>query len=102
MESLTCVSYNVKGIGSPVKRKKILNQLKALKCGVAMSQETHLSDKKHLKLKREWVDQVFSASYGGGRKRGVTILFSKSVYFTDDKINQRQKWQICHGCGALK
>lgn len=85
MESLTCVSYNVKGITGPVKRKKILNQLKTLKCGVAMLQETHLSDKEHLKLKREWVDEVFSASYGEGRKRGVAILINKIVYFTEDK-----------------
>lgn len=76
----------MKGLGSPVKMKKILNHLKTLKCGIAMLQETHLSDGEHLELKREWVDQVFRASYGGERKRGVAILVSKAVYFTDEKL----------------
>lgn len=44
MNGLKIVSYNIKGLGNPIKRKKILNQLKALQCSVAMLQETHLSE----------------------------------------------------------
>lgn len=44
-----------------------------------MIQETHLSESEHNKLKREWVDQVYSSSFG--KKRGVAILVNKSVYF---------------------
>lgn len=75
------VSYNIKGIGSPVKRKKILNQLKALQCSVAMLQETHLSEMEHLKLGRDWVEQIYSSSHEGGRKRGVAILIRKKCFF---------------------
>lgn len=77
MDSLICVTYNVKGLGSPIKRKKVLNQLKKFNCAIAMLQETHLSDKEHMKLRREWVDQQYSSSDQSGRKRGVAILFSK-------------------------
>lgn len=77
MDSLICVTYNVKGLGSLIKRKKVLNQLKKFNCAIAMLQETHLSDKEHMKLRREWVDQQYSSSDQSGRKRGVAILFSK-------------------------
>lgn len=50
-----------------------------------MLQETHLSEKEHLKLRREWVDQQYSSSYHNGRKRGVTIIFNKSIYFSHEK-----------------
>lgn len=33
------VSYKIKGLEIPIKRKKILNQLKALHCSIAMLQE---------------------------------------------------------------
>lgn len=102
MESLTCVSYNMKGIGSPVKRKKILNQLKTFKCGVALLKEIHLSDKEHLKLKREWVDLVFSTFYGKGRKRGVAILISKSVYFTEERIKMADMSWLWEQLGVYK
>lgn len=79
MNDLRCITYNVKGISTPIKRKKIFNQLKKLHCSIAMIQETHLSENEHLKLKREWVDQVYASSYR--RKRGVAILVNKNVYF---------------------
>lgn len=86
MDDLTVISYNIKGLGNPIKRKKILNQLKVLQCSAAMLRETHLSEAEHLKLKREWVEQVYSASYGGGRKRGVAILFRRNVFFNCEKV----------------
>lgn len=86
MDGLTVVSYNIKGLGSPIKIKKILNQLKALHCSIAMLQETHLSEVEHLKLKRDWVEQIYSASHKGGRKRGVVILFGRKVFFNKEKV----------------
>lgn len=86
MNGLKIVSYNIKDLGNPIKRKKILNQLKALQCSVAMLQETHLSEAEHLKLKRDWVEHVYSSSHGGGRKRGVAILLQRNVFFNCEKV----------------
>lgn len=45
-----------------------------------------LSEIEHSKLKREWVDQVFSSSFENNKKRGVAILFSKAVCYNSEQI----------------
>lgn len=81
------ITYNVNGVNHPIKRKKIVFQLKRLNCSIALLQETHLDDRKHQKLKREWVGQIFSASYENRKKRGVAILCHKSIGLIPDKIH---------------
>lgn len=49
-------------------------------CSIALLQETHLVEVECKKLKREWVNQVFHASYS--KKRGVVILIHKSLPFS--------------------
>lgn len=83
MNKLNFVSYNVHGLNHPIKRKKILSQLKKMQCSIALLQETHLMETEHRKLKREWVSQVFYAAYG--KRRGVAILISKGIAFRVDK-----------------
>lgn len=101
MNSLNFITYNVKGLGNPIKRKKILSHLKKLQCSIAMLQETHLSEKEHLKLKREWVDQVFSSSFENGRRRGVAILFNKSVYFSQTEMVRDKEGRYIIVKGAI-
>lgn len=85
MSNLRLVSYNVKGINHPIKRKKILSQLKKYNCSIGLLQETHLSEAEHKKLRRDWVDQVFYASCPNNRKRGVAILIGRSISFAVHK-----------------
>uniref|UniRef100_A0AAR2JIC8 exodeoxyribonuclease III n=1 Tax=Pygocentrus nattereri TaxID=42514 RepID=A0AAR2JIC8_PYGNA len=84
MSSLNFVSWNVKGIGHVVKRKKILTFLKKEKVSIALLQETHLSNTEHLKLKRDWVGQIYFSSFGPNR-RGTAILVHKNVPFILEK-----------------
>lgn len=46
-----------------------------------------MEDRDHQKLKREWVGQIFSASYGNTKKRRVAILCHKSIDLIPDKIH---------------
>lgn len=95
------VSYNIKGLGRPIKRKKILNHLKALHCSVAMLQETHLSETEHQILRRDWVEQIYSASHEGGRKRGVAILFRRNVLFNSEKVLKDKKGRYIMVIGMI-
>uniref|UniRef100_A0A671UU51 Endonuclease/exonuclease/phosphatase domain-containing protein n=1 Tax=Sparus aurata TaxID=8175 RepID=A0A671UU51_SPAAU len=77
-------SLNVKGINNVVKRRKILSSLKKEGAHIAFLQETHLSDFEHVKLRRDWVGQVFYSSFNS-KSRGVAILLHKKLPFTLDK-----------------
>lgn len=72
---------NVQGIGNVIKRKKILTQLKKLKCDVPFLQETKLSDTEHIKLQSDWVGKIYFSSYCQA-KRGTAILIHKNIPFT--------------------
>lgn len=83
----------------------MLNQLKKLNCAVAMLQETHLSEKEHVKLRREWVDQQYNSSYQNGRKRGLSILFSKTIYFCHERSfsdKERRYLMVIGSVGGIK
>ena len=83
--ALRFVSWNVKGMNSPVKRNKVFNHLTHLNTKIAFLQETHLLPSDHLKLRRGWVGQLFHSSFSS-KARGVAILIHKSVPFSVTKV----------------
>lgn len=91
MDKLIVVSYNVHGLNPPIKRKSVFNQLKKMQCSIALLQETHLSESEHIKLRREWVNLVYSAS--NGKKRGVAILINRNLAFNAEKVIQDKSGQ---------
>lgn len=82
---LNFCSWNVKGMGQLIKRKKILSTLKARKYDIVFLQETHLSALENKKLRRDWVGQVFY-SVGSSKSRGVTILVHKHLQLKSNRI----------------
>ena len=71
----------MRGLCGPIKKKKILNQLRQMNCQIAFLQETHLSDVEHKKLK-SWADKVYYSSHRSGRRKGVSILIHREIHFT--------------------
>lgn len=47
--TLNVMTFNVRGLGHPVKQKRVLTFLKKEKGDIAFLQETHLSNEKHKK-----------------------------------------------------
>lgn len=62
MAAIWFISWNVKVLNWPVKRDRILNHLKYLKCDVTFLQEIHLLSKDQVRLKKGWVGNVFHSN----------------------------------------
>ena len=58
----------------------VLSFLKKEDVSLALLQETHLEDKDHVGLQRNWAGQASATSYSSF-SRGVDILISKSIVF---------------------
>lgn len=98
INSIKLCTFNVKGIHHPIKRKKILSFLKKDKIQIAFLQETHLVDKEHIKLKRDWVGQVYYSSFSSN-SRGVAILIHKATPFVlgTCKSDSEGRYILVHG-----
>lgn len=79
------VTWNVKGLNHPVKRKKALTHLKNLGVGIAFLQETHLRIPDNARLRCGWVGQLFHSTFQG-KARGVAILINKNIPFAPSTI----------------
>lgn len=79
------VSWNVKSLNHPVKRKKVLTYLSKLKVGIAFLQETHLRTFDHFRLRGGWIGQSFHSNFHS-KSRGVAILVNKSIPLVVSKI----------------
>lgn len=77
---LKLCSWNIRGLRSNVKRRKVYSLLKRERVDVALLQESHLDDNEHLKLKYSWVGQVYFSSFTTS-SRGVVILIHKNLPF---------------------
>ena len=73
-------TWNVNGLGNPVKRKKVMTMLKNKKYDVVFLQETHMSKEESEKLCAGWAGHVFY-SIGSSKSKGVITLVSKHLQF---------------------
>lgn len=81
LRSIRFTSWNVRGLGGPVRRTHVLSNLKNMKTDIAFLQETHLRVSDHFRLRRPWVGQVFHSGLDSC-SRGTAILLHKRLQFS--------------------
>ena len=83
--SVRMLSWNVKGLNSPVKRCRVFNHIKTLKADIIFLQETHLKNEDHKRLKNKCISQIYHSKFNS-RARGVAILINNKIQFTVSEI----------------
>lgn len=83
--SLRFISWNIRGMGNPVKRSKVFTQLNRLNSDIVFLQESHLRIRDHHRLHCPWVGQVFHSNFNS-KVRGVAILINKKVQFSSADV----------------
>lgn len=98
--SIRFLSWNVKGMNSPVKRSRIFAHLKHLNIDKAFLQEAHLRDRDQVKLRCPWVGDIFHSTFNS-KARGVAILVHKKIQFTVSKTVSDKNGQYLIIAGTL-
>lgn len=76
--SLNFVSWNVKGLNHPVKRRRVFSHIKQFKPAFVYLQETHIRGSDNTHLMSRWAGQHFHSSFQA-KARGVSILVDQSI-----------------------
>ena len=83
--SIRFVSWNVRGLGGPIKRSEVFSHLKGLNTDIAFLQETHLRINDHCRMRKPWIGQIFHSAFNS-RSRGAAILINKLIQFSPNQI----------------
>ena len=84
MESIKMLSFNTRGLGNQLKRRKIFKQIRDQKVDLAFLQEVHGTNKSNFIWSSECGNRCLFAN-GTSSARGVAILFNKR---TANKIEE--------------
>lgn len=77
--SVRFMTWNVRGLGGPIKRTRVLSCLKSAQTDIAFLQETHLCLCDHTRLRKPWDGQVFRSGFNS-RLRGTAIASPNGRY----------------------
>ena len=75
------MSWNVNGLGNPIKRSRVIAKLRKARSDMVFLQETHLARNEHEKLKKLGFTNSFYSSCKNSRRRGVITLISNNISF---------------------
>lgn len=80
MSSLKIISWNTRGLNSPIKRSLVFQFVKSYHPQICVFQETHLVGKRTFSLKKPWVGYHYHSTHSTF-SRGVSILILKTLPF---------------------
>ena len=83
---MNIISWNVKSLNHPIKRKKVFSHLQELKTDIAFLQETHLRISDHARLKNKWIGQIYHSNFNS-KSRGAAIIINKNLPFVTSNID---------------
>lgn len=98
--NLKFVSWNCKGINSPVKRTKVLNHLHHLGGQIIFLQETHFKPSLNPRIRCRWIGQSYYSSFHK-KSRGVAILINKTIPFISNSVISDPNGRYLIVCGTL-
>uniref|UniRef100_A0A8C5LZP1 Reverse transcriptase domain-containing protein n=1 Tax=Leptobrachium leishanense TaxID=445787 RepID=A0A8C5LZP1_9ANUR len=81
-KSLRFLTYNVNGLNTPEKRRRLFRELRALRTSVAFLQETHFKSGVSPILRDPTFPVGYFSDHCQSKSRGVAILFARDVPMT--------------------
>lgn len=97
---LNLISWNVRGLNSPVKRGKVYAHLKKLGAEIVFLQETHIKTTTKFSIKAPWMSQVYQSNFTN-KARGVAIVIKKSVPFVHKQTIKDRNGRYLIVCGEI-
>lgn len=95
MDNIKIVSINVNGLNIATKRRAIFSLLHESAASICLLQETHGTDESTSRWRREWGGPAFFSN-GTQSSRGVAILVSRKLYFSNLQISNDEEGRfIC-------
>ncbi len=88
--TINIISFNVNGLNKPIKRIKVLTQMKHQGGDIAFMQETRLSRMEHEKLAKLINAQVFYSSYQSSRRGVITMTRNKIPFEVESTICDKE------------
>lgn len=83
--NIRIITWNVRGLGGQIKRSRVFSHLKTLSSDIMFLQETHLRMGDHIRLRKQWIGQVYHSSFNS-KSRGTAILIHKRVMFLAKQV----------------
>lgn len=92
------LSWNVRGMNHPLKRRKVYMHLNKLKAEIIFLQETHIKQTTKALLNPRWASQIYQSNFST-KSRGVAIILSKRVPFIHKQTIADNNGRYLNVCG---